>query len=54
MEVFDCELFEQAEAELNEASELREYMPSEEIPYGAMTAASSISGNDVFQHGYEK
>ena len=50
----DRELFEQAEAEWAEADELREYVPSEEIPHGAITASSSISGNDVFDHGYEK
>jgi putative DNA methylase len=54
VEEFDHELFEQAEAEWDEASELREYVPSEEIRYGAKTASSSVDGSDVFQHGYEK
>ena len=35
-------------------TDLDDYVPSESIPEGAITGASSISGNDVFQHGYEQ
>jgi putative DNA methylase len=49
----DLRLLAEAEYEWESADELSEYIPNEEIPYGAMTAASSISGNDVFKHGYE-
>ena len=50
----DIELFEKATQEWSERTELHEYVPSEIIPEGSITAASSISGNDVFQHGLEK
>ena len=48
----DKQLFEEAKREWNERTDLHEYVPDEDIPEGAITAASSISGNDVFQHGY--
>ncbi|WP_135823668.1 DUF1156 domain-containing protein [Halorussus ruber] len=50
---YDRQQYEEAVAEWEESPELREYVPDEPIPEGAITAASSISGNDVFQHGYE-
>jgi len=52
-ESHDIELFEEAKSEWEESEELYGYVPDEKIPEGAITAASSISGNDVFQHGYE-
>jgi putative DNA methylase len=52
-EAFDQALYEVAEQEWSQREEVREYVPDEEIPEGAITAASSITGNDVFQHGYE-
>jgi putative DNA methylase len=52
-EAYDIELFEKAEKEWDEREDLREFIPDERIPEGAITAASSISGNDVFQHGLE-
>lgn len=45
--------FERASEAWRSDDELGEYAPRGEIPEGAITAASSISGNDVFQHGYE-
>jgi adenine-specific DNA methylase len=53
-EAFDEVLYHAAEQEWEQRKELREYVPDEEIPEGAITAASSISGNDVFQHSYRK
>jgi adenine-specific DNA methylase len=50
----DKELYEEAKSEWSNQTELREYIPDETIPEGAITASSSISGNDVFRHGYEK
>lgn len=49
----DIERFEQASQTWEENTELQSYAPDGAIPKGAITAASSISGNDVFQHGYE-
>ena len=49
----DVALFEEARAEWETSDELHEYVPDEEIPRGAITAASSVSGNDVFQHDFE-
>jgi putative DNA methylase len=49
----DLERFEAATERWEESDELSEYVPSGQIPDGAITAASSISGNDIFQHGYE-
>lgn len=53
-EAADKRLFEEAKREWNTRTDLHEYVPSEKISEGAITAASSVSGNDVFQHGYEK
>ncbi|QSX01001.1 DUF1156 domain-containing protein [Haloterrigena alkaliphila] len=53
VESYDVELFEEAKSEWEESDALHKYVPNEDIPEGAITAASSISGNDVFQHGYE-
>ncbi len=50
----DKNLFEGAKTEWETRTDLHEYVPDEEIPEGSITAASSISGNDVFQHGLEK
>jgi putative DNA methylase len=50
----DHRLFEEAKSAWEARTDLHEYVPSEEIPEGAITAASSISGNDVFQHGFDK
>lgn len=49
----DLELYEEAKDEWKDSDELNEYVPTEKIPEGAITASSSISGNDVFKHGYE-
>jgi adenine-specific DNA methylase len=49
----DRELAEKARNEWQESDELREYVPNEEIPEGAITVSSSLNGNDVFEHGYE-
>ena len=38
---------------LDEHPGLESYLPTGEIPDGAVTAASRVSGNDLFQHGYE-
>ncbi|WP_367996072.1 DUF1156 domain-containing protein [Haloferax volcanii] len=53
-ETRDFELYEEAKAEWEDADDLNEYVPTEKIPEGAITASSSISGNDVFKHGYEE
>ncbi|MDB2239135.1 DUF1156 domain-containing protein [Halorubrum ezzemoulense] len=50
----DKNLFEQAKSEWVARTDLHQYVPDEEIPEGSITAASSISGNDVFQHGLER
>ncbi|MFC7070620.1 DUF1156 domain-containing protein [Halobaculum lipolyticum] len=50
----DLRLYEDAVGEWESSEVLHEYVPDEKIPEGAITAASSVSGNDVFQHGYEK
>lgn len=49
----DIERYENAAERWKQDDELSEYAPDGEIPEGAITAASSISGNDIFQHGYE-
>ena len=49
----DLDLYQEAKDEWEDADELNEYVPTEKIPEGAITASSSISGNDVFRHGYE-
>lgn len=48
----DREAFENARKAWQSSEELQEYAPQGEIPEGAITAASKISGNDVFRHGY--
>jgi len=50
----DKQLFEEAKRDWRTRTDLHEYVPQENIPEGAITAASSVSGNDVFQHGFEK
>lgn len=49
----DHNRFDDAAASWEEREGLHEYLPETDIPEGAITNASSISGNDVFQHGYE-
>ncbi|ELY39845.1 DUF1156 domain-containing protein [Natronorubrum tibetense] len=49
-EAADKQLFEEAKREWETRTDLHEYVPDEEIAKGAITAASSVSGNDVFQH----
>jgi len=51
---FDLNLFEEAKEEWEQREELHDYVPDQDIPKGAMTVSSSINGNDVFRHGYEK
>jgi adenine-specific DNA methylase len=53
-EATDKELFEEAKTEWENNGDLHDYVPDEDIPEGAITAASSVSGNDLFQHGYTK
>lgn len=53
-EAADVNLFEEAKRDWHTRTDLHNYVPDEEIPEGAITAASSVSGNDVFQHGLEK
>lgn len=50
----DTENFESAVKKWEENEDLREYVPTEDIPRGAITESSSISGNDIFDHGYQK
>ncbi len=50
----DRELYKDTVEEWESNDRLREYVPSSAIPKGAITTASTISGNDVFQHGYEE
>ena len=50
----DVELYEEVKNEWAVAEELNEYVPTEKINEGAITASSSVSGNDVFNHGYKK
>jgi adenine-specific DNA methylase len=50
----DKNLYNKAERDWKTRTDLNQFVPSENIPEGAITAASSISGNDVFQHGLEK
>lgn len=49
----DVKRYEDAAEQWAENDDLLSYTPDGEIPEGAITAASSISGNDIFQHGYE-
>ncbi|ELZ77477.1 hypothetical protein C456_03031 [Haloferax volcanii DSM 14919] len=48
----DHELAGKAKQRWEDAKELHEYVPQSEIAKGAITQSSSISGNDVFQHGF--
>lgn len=50
----DIQRYQDASEKWDSAEHLLEYVPTGEIPEGAITAASSISGNDVFQHGFER
>ncbi|MDY6780393.1 MAG: DUF1156 domain-containing protein, partial [Halobacteria archaeon] len=57
VEAEDLELFEEAKQEWEESEKLHDYVPDEEIRYGATTATDSdltYDGHDVFDHGYEK
>jgi adenine-specific DNA methylase len=49
----DRDRYDDAAKRLAGSTELSAYIPDEAIPKGAVTQASSISGNDVFQHGFE-
>ncbi|WP_435101188.1 DUF1156 domain-containing protein [Halarchaeum sp. P4] len=49
----DRQRYADAAQRLADAPGLDAYIPDEEIPEGAVTQASSISGNDVFKHGFE-
>ncbi|WP_138007005.1 DUF1156 domain-containing protein [Halalkalirubrum salinum] len=49
----DRELAQRARKEWNEADDLKEFVPQSGIARGAITESSSISGNDLFQHGLE-
>jgi putative DNA methylase len=49
----DLDRYQAAAETWAEREDLHAYVPDTEIPQGAITEASSISGNDVFQHGYE-
>jgi adenine-specific DNA methylase len=49
----DIERYENAAQRWKNDDDLSSYAPDGTIPEGAITAASSISGNDIFQHGYE-
>ena len=50
-EVADRNLFAEAKKHWQARTDLHDYVPDEPIPEGAITAASEVSGNDVFQHG---
>jgi len=52
-EAFDRALYGAAEQEWSKREGLREYIPNEKIPEGAVTVSSAINGNDVFEHGYD-
>ncbi|MFC7070589.1 DUF1156 domain-containing protein [Halobaculum lipolyticum] len=49
----DLELLAEAQEAWETTEELHEYVPDEPIPEGAITATSELTGNDVFDHGYE-
>ncbi|WP_135853933.1 DUF1156 domain-containing protein [Halorussus salinus] len=49
---FDEALYSEAASVWEQQEGLHQYIPDEKIPEGAITASSSISGNDVFNHGY--
>ena len=48
----DKERYESISDEWKGDEKLQEYAPEGPIPEGAITAASRISGNDVFRHGF--
>lgn len=50
----DKNLFEKAKRDWKTRTDLHDYVPHESIPEGAITASSSVNGNDVFAHGYQK
>ncbi|QLH83004.1 DUF1156 domain-containing protein [Halosimplex pelagicum] len=53
----DIDRFEDAKAEWVESDELHQYVPNDEIPYGAVTATDSdlrYDGHDVFNHSYNR
>jgi len=50
----DLELAQKAKEEWEDRTDLHDYIPKEEISKGAITAASSVSGNDVFQHNINR
>ena len=52
-ETFDIALNSAAREEWSSNEELHEYVPDERIYEGAITKSSELSGNDLFQHGYE-
>ncbi|WP_458210320.1 DUF1156 domain-containing protein [Haladaptatus sp. NG-SE-30] len=54
VEPADKQLFEKAKRDWNTRTDLHDYVPDEEIPRGAKTAASAVDGSDVFQHGLKK
>lgn len=49
----DVQKFKECATAFDEQEELHQFVPQGDIPRGAITTASSISGNDVFQHGFE-
>ncbi|MFC7198004.1 hypothetical protein [Halospeciosus flavus] len=50
----DHELAQKAENEWHASDDLNQYVPQVKIAKGAITQSSSISGNDLFQHGLEE
>ena len=53
VEKSDIERFREAEEEWGNREDLQDYAPIHQIREGAKTAASSVDGPDVFEHGYE-
>jgi len=49
----DIERYERAADSWGSEDTLADYAPQGDIPEGAITTSSSVSGNDVFRHGYE-
>jgi len=49
----DIDLLNEAIEEWESSDDLHKYVPDEKIPEGAITASSELTGNDVFNHGYE-
>lgn len=50
----DRERFDAAADALASDSDLSAYLPQTDIPEGAVTTSSRISGNDLFAHGFEQ